>query len=267
MDHATVLRELVHRAHGRLVREPELHVKRALGLHAHEDALSVTDLGGPAGPPADDLPGDAYTDLKPALAAAARRELARLDPVAEEPRLRVLVALVLRQERHLAERPARRTDNGEPPEHVEPAREPFLRRGADTGTHAELNAALLVAEAAAQTAHDHPELAWKVQVDLARVVAERLDETALLEARLAEEDRHWGDRPVALDAFGEAMALDLPDRLAYLTSASSPSARAAGATRMPPSEGGSGPSGWTSRPAHEHSSAPAATSQGLTPRS
>lgn len=217
--YAIVLRELVHRALGRLVREPHLHVKRALGLHAYEDASSLTELGGPVAtaPPAgvaELLAGDCYVDVKPALAAAVRAEIGRLDPVAEEPRLRLLVGLAHRQERHLVELPPRSgADPGGTrslavePAPAAPARDPFVELGFERpGLHAELNAALLAAEVAARAAHEHPGLPWEAHVALISVVDERLRETAVLDARLVAEGEHWGDHPVSVDAFAEALA-------------------------------------------------------------
>lgn len=220
-DYAIVLRALVHRALGRLVREPHLHVERALGLHAYEDALSLTELGGPPpGPPSSDvvelLAGDPYADVKPALAAAARAAIARLDPVAEEPRLQVLTQLAHRQERHLIELPPRSSADPdgvrgvalEPePAPAAPARDPYVEIGREEpGLHADLNAALVEAEVAARIAHEQPDLEWAVQLDLIRVVSERLRETAVLDARLAAAGEHWGDRPVSLHRFAEALA-------------------------------------------------------------
>lgn len=217
--YAIVLRALVHRALGRLVREPHLHVKRTLGLHAYDDARSLTELGGPvtvAAPVgvAELLAGDAYADLKPALAAAAREDIAALDPVGEEPRLQVLTQLAHRQERHLIELPPRwGADPHGPgglavePAPAAPARDAFVEIGAEPpGRHADLNAALLAAEVAARLAHEHPDLPWSAQLDLMRIVDERLRETAVLDARLVAEGEHWGDRPVSLEAFADALA-------------------------------------------------------------
>lgn len=217
--YAIVLRELVHRALGRLVREPHLHVKRALGLHAFEDAQSLGELGGPVGAaPSPDvaalLAGDPYAEIKPALAAAVRAAIARLDPVAEEPRLHVLVRLAHRQERHLVELPPRSAADPQgtrslavEPLPAAPARDPFVEVGSQSpGLHAELNAALLAAEVAARAAHEHPDLPFQAQLDLVHAVSEHLRETAVLDARLVAEGEHWGDRPVSVSGFAEALA-------------------------------------------------------------
>jgi hypothetical protein len=127
-----VLRELVHLSCGWLPLEPHLEVKYALGDHLHDDARAVSkikrrlyELRTPSdypGAPAEELAGlldraaaasspaeyiqIAYGELKPTLAAAIRTHLATLDPVIDEPSLRLLTQLLHRQERHTAELPA-----------------------------------------------------------------------------------------------------------------------------------------------------------------
>jgi hypothetical protein len=127
-----VLRELVHLSGGWLALEPELAVKYALGDHLHDDARTLTkirrrlyELRTPS-----DYPGApdaalaalldraaeaatpaayraiAYGELKPTLVAAVRLHLAALDPLLDEPSLRLLEQLLARQQRHLAELPA-----------------------------------------------------------------------------------------------------------------------------------------------------------------
>jgi len=124
-----VLRELVHLSCGWLALEPRLEVKYALGDHLHDDARTVSKLkrrlyelrtpsdypGAPAGEltalldRANDCASSseyvqvAYGELKPALVAAVRAHLEHLDPLVDEPSLRLLTQVVLRQERHLAE--------------------------------------------------------------------------------------------------------------------------------------------------------------------
>ncbi len=124
-----VLRELVHLSSGWLALEPRLEVKFALGDHLHDDARAVTkvkrrlyELRTPSdypGAPSDELAAlldraaaagtsadyveIAYGELKPALAAAMRIHLANLDPIIDEPSLRLLTQLVHRQERHTVE--------------------------------------------------------------------------------------------------------------------------------------------------------------------
>ena len=135
-----VLRELVHLSCGWLPIEPRLEVKYALGDHLHDDARTVSkikrrlyELRTPSdypGAPAEELtdlleranaaqtPAEyvdfAYGVLKPRLIAALRIHLATLDPVVDEPSLRLLTQLLHRQERHVAELPpAARQDPGE----------------------------------------------------------------------------------------------------------------------------------------------------------
>jgi hypothetical protein len=130
-----VLRELVHLSCGWLPLEPRLETKYLLGDHLHDDARAVTkikrrlyELRTPSdypGAPCEELaalldracsaqtPAEyveiAYGELKPALIAAARIHLDQLDPMLDEPSLRQLTQLLHRQERHVAELPARTT--------------------------------------------------------------------------------------------------------------------------------------------------------------
>src|SRR3954451_19470180 len=124
-----VLRELVHLSCGWLALEPRLEVKYALGDHLHDDARAVTkikrrlyELRTPSdypGAPSEELAAllerangatnsaeyleIAYGELKPALSAAFRIHLATLDPIIDEPSLRLLTQLLHRQERHVVE--------------------------------------------------------------------------------------------------------------------------------------------------------------------
>src|SRR5215217_2733302 len=127
-----VLRELVHLSCGWLALEPRLEVKYALGDHLHDDARAVTkikrrlyELRTPSdypGAPSPELAAlldrangastsaeyveIAYGELKPALIAALRIHLDTLDPIVDEPSLRLLTQLLHRQERHVVELPA-----------------------------------------------------------------------------------------------------------------------------------------------------------------
>jgi Protein of unknown function (DUF455) len=130
-----VLRELVHLSCGWLPLEPRLDVKFALGDHLHDDARSLTkikrrlyELRTPSdypGAPCEELAALldrasacassaeyvelAYGELKPTLTAALRIHLDNLDPIIDEPSLRLLTQLLHRQERHTVElAPARR---------------------------------------------------------------------------------------------------------------------------------------------------------------
>jgi hypothetical protein len=124
-----VLRELVHLSSGWLALEPRLEVKYTLGDHLHDDARAVTkikrrlyELRTPSdypGAPSPELAAlldrangattsaeyieVAYGELKPALAAAFKVHLATLDPIIDEPSLRLLTQLLHRQERHVVE--------------------------------------------------------------------------------------------------------------------------------------------------------------------
>jgi hypothetical protein len=126
-----VLRELVHLSCGHLALEPRFEVKALLGDHLHDDARAVSKIhrrlyelrtpGDYPGAPSEELTGlldranqtdtheylqTAYGELKPTLIAALRVHLANLDPLLDEPSLRLLTQLVHRQERHVAELPA-----------------------------------------------------------------------------------------------------------------------------------------------------------------
>jgi hypothetical protein len=126
-----VLRELVHLSCGHLALEGRFEVKALLGDHLHDDARAVTKIRRrryelrtpsdyPGAPSAElaallDRANDAdtheyleiaYGQLKPALIAAVRVHLAHLDPLVDEPSLRLLTQLLHRQERHTAELPA-----------------------------------------------------------------------------------------------------------------------------------------------------------------
>jgi hypothetical protein len=123
-----VLREIVHLSNGWLALEPRVEVKFALGDHIHDDARAITKIrrrlyelrhpsdypGAPgdtlselldrlnaAGSPEDYL-GIAYGEAKPALARAMRIHLQHLDPVTDEPSLRLLTQVLQRQERDAA---------------------------------------------------------------------------------------------------------------------------------------------------------------------
>src|SRR6476619_5379228 len=111
-----VLRELVHLSCGWLAIEPRLEVKSALGDHLHDDARTLTKIRRrlyelrtpsdyPGAPDAElaalldraaaaEDPGTylaiAYGELKPALIAAVRIHLDTLDPLLDEPSLRLL---------------------------------------------------------------------------------------------------------------------------------------------------------------------------------
>src|SRR5919108_4132079 len=122
-----LLRELVHLSAGWLPLAPEFELKYRIGDHLHDDARAISkvkrrlyELRHPSdypGSPGQELaallermnaaasPAEylaiAYGEAKPALAAAMRIHLEGLDPVSDEPSLRLLRKLVERQERHV----------------------------------------------------------------------------------------------------------------------------------------------------------------------
>jgi hypothetical protein len=124
-----VLRELVHRSAGWLPLVPDFELKYRLGDHLHDDARAVSrvkrrlyELRHPSeypGAPGAELeavldrlagatgPGEhlalVYGEAKPALLRAMRTHLEALDPVSDEPSLRLLTKVVDRQERQLEE--------------------------------------------------------------------------------------------------------------------------------------------------------------------
>jgi Protein of unknown function (DUF455) len=124
-----LLRELMHHSCGWLALAPEFEVKYALGDHLHDDARAISrvrrrlyELRHPSdypGAPSEELgplldrlaeaqtPAAyvelAYGQAKPALLRAFKVHLEHLDPVSDEPSLRLLTKLVARQERHLSE--------------------------------------------------------------------------------------------------------------------------------------------------------------------
>jgi hypothetical protein len=246
-----VLRELVHHSCGHLPLEPRFEVKALLGDHVHDDARAaaeletrISELGGAAGGPPDELAAlldraaradtpeyleIAYGELKPSLIAALGVHLDRIDPLIDEPGLRILTALRHRQERHVAELPAGRElvvidDLGAlpPGERRElrarapapPRRDGFIaiaengdRRppravdlpdGPDEQkafVHALMNAALCDAERAARAAHEQA----GDPVELTRRCWDAIRRAEMLDHLMATElGCHWGDHPVTL---------------------------------------------------------------------
>jgi hypothetical protein len=124
-----VLRELVHLSCGWLPLVGDFETKCRLGDHLHDDARAISkvrrrlyELRHPseypgtlgeeltalleriegAGSP-DKYVEAAYGEVKPLLIAAIRIHLERLDPVSDEPSLRLLRKLAAHQERHMKE--------------------------------------------------------------------------------------------------------------------------------------------------------------------
>jgi Protein of unknown function (DUF455) len=124
-----LLRELVHLSSGWLPLVADFESKYRLGDHIHDDARGLSrikrrlyELRHPSdypGTPGDPLIGlldrmneagspdaylrIAYGEAKPALLSAIRIHIENLDPVTDEPSLRLLGKLASRQQRHLEE--------------------------------------------------------------------------------------------------------------------------------------------------------------------
>jgi Protein of unknown function (DUF455) len=127
-----VLRELVHLSCGWLPLVGDFELKYRLGDHLHDDARSISklrrrlyELRHPSEYPgtpgteltalldrmddassADEYVAIAYGEAKPVLIDSIRVHLDRLDPVSDEPSLRLLDQVLARQERHTAEIPS-----------------------------------------------------------------------------------------------------------------------------------------------------------------
>jgi hypothetical protein len=256
-----VLRELVHLTCGHLALEPRFEVKALLGDHIHDDARAVSkirrrisELRTPSeypGAPSHELAAlldhandadtheylqIAYGELKPTLIAALRIHLGNLDPLLDEPSLRLLTQLLHRQERHTAELPAAgrpafedlgalplRLHESRPlrvmPPLGQPSRDAFVQvteAGDDTHVvHAQMHAELCAAELTARNSHEHPEMPWDFHVDMARQTWDEIRHAEVLDRLMATElDCHWGDYPVGFGDFKSIYALDLLGRLA-----------------------------------------------------
>jgi hypothetical protein len=124
-----VLRELVHLSNGWLPLVGDFEAKYRLGDHLHDDARSISkvrrrlyELRHPSdypGAPGEELtalldrmddaadPDEyiaiAYGEAKPLLIEAIGVHLQRLDPVSDEPSLRLLNQVLARQKRHIAD--------------------------------------------------------------------------------------------------------------------------------------------------------------------
>jgi Protein of unknown function (DUF455) len=266
-----VLREIVHLTAGHLALEPRFEVKALLGDHLHDDARAVTkvrrrlyELRAPSddpGAPSEELTSlldkanthdtqayleIAYGELKPTLIAALRIHLKELDPIVDEPSLRVLTQLLHRQERHTAELPiegarSASQDLGALPLRLhesrtlrilpaldEPARDAFVEIAEERDSeepkqfvHGLMNAELCAAELMARNSHEHPEMPWDFHVDMARQTWDEIRHAEILDRLMATElGCHWGDYPVGFDSFRSIYALDLAGRLARLDRAS-----------------------------------------------
>jgi hypothetical protein len=124
-----LLRELLHLSNGWLPLEPSFERKYRLADHLHDDARALSkikrrlyelrhpsDYPGAPSPELEELLdrlagagsvvaylAAAYGEAKPALLRAVRVHVDELDPVTDEPSLRLLTRLAQRQERHIAE--------------------------------------------------------------------------------------------------------------------------------------------------------------------
>jgi uncharacterized protein DUF455 len=273
-----VLRELVHLTNGWLPLEPSFERKLELGDHVHDDARALTKIkrrlyelrhpseypGSPspeleqlldrmaAAGTAADYQGIAYGEAKPALIRAMRIHLDALDPVTDEPSLRLLTQVVQRQERHA--KGADGPDIGvlevrlraEPrqlrvlPPLGDPARDdfvevtpdgdPYLGRelyvnGAENHVpiepeeqrhffHGLMDAELCAAELMARNSHEHPEMPWDFHVDMARQTWDEVRHAKVHDLLMKEElGCAWGDYPVGFSYFRSIYAYDLLGRL------------------------------------------------------
>ncbi|HSJ16957.1 MAG TPA: DUF455 family protein [Solirubrobacterales bacterium] len=124
-----VLRALLHLSNGWLPLAAGFELKYRLGDHLHDDARSISkirrrlyelrhpsDYPGAPGPElaelldrmetaggVDEYLAIAYGEAKPLLVKAFRIHLDRLDPVSDEPSLRLLEQMLARQERHISD--------------------------------------------------------------------------------------------------------------------------------------------------------------------
>ena len=217
-----VLRELVHAGNGRLPLEPSFERKYALGEQLYDDARALSkvkrrlyELRHPSdypGAPGEELcvlldRGD-RDELKSALLRAVRIHLEALDPVKDEPSLRILRRLAERQERHLGGPAASEgPDIGALPIRLretrelrvlapleEPARDEFVEvteegdpylvrelyvNGAENHVpvepeeqkhffHGLMDAELCAAELMARNSHEYPDMPWDFHADMAR---------------------------------------------------------------------------------------------------
>jgi hypothetical protein len=262
-NYAHVLRELVHLSCGHLALEPRFDVKALLGDHLHDDARAVSklqrrlrELNADPGGPSEELAalldrantadtGEyleiAYGTLKPTLIAALRIHLANLDPLVDEPGLRLVTQVLHRQERHVAELPAAseqiafedlgalelRTHEQRALKVMDPldrpARDAFVevadapphRDGRQGSFHALMDAALCAAELTARNSHEHPDMPWDFHVDMARQTWDEIRHAEIFDRLMATElGCHWGDYPVAFGDFRSVYARDLAGRLA-----------------------------------------------------
>jgi len=256
-NYAHVLRELVHLSCGPLALEPRFEVKTLIGDHVYDDARAVSkllrrlnELSAEPGAPSQELAtlldraahADtheyielAYGELKPTLIAGLRVHLTTIDPLLDEPTLRLLTGVLHRQERHTAELPAAGTPAFEDvgalaidatstrqlrvlPPLEQPARDAFIEvtdGDEPHAIHALMNAELCAAELAARNSHEHPDMPWDFHVDMARQVWDEIRHAEVIDRLMATElDCHWGDHPVSFARYTPLYRAPLPERLA-----------------------------------------------------
>lgn len=251
-----MLREMVHLSCGWIERAPRLEVKLALARHASEDAEAITQIRerlgtlrpGVAYPGA---PGDrvaellatangcasaadyieaTYGVLKPALIATVKAHLKLVDPLLDEPTLRLLTQLLHTQERHVGELPTRdahpqaHEDVGADPVELgwerrlnvmepldAPARDGYLdplsdHDGPCARVHELMAAELRAAETAALDSHAQPRLAWEFHAAMAAHAAQAIRHVSACDRLLGEElDCRWGNHELTAASTSELL--------------------------------------------------------------
>lgn len=161
------LREQVTATARAVAGEPRLELKAMLAQHLYDDARSVAkldrriaDLGEPGTvPPAGDV------------VRAAQALVKEIDPVVDEPTLRVLTQLLHRQRRH--------ADELDPRTHDQRERVPEVDLPAASVTHIES------AERAAAEIGSGGDRPWDFHLDMARIAADSMRHAIVME-RLPE---------------------------------------------------------------------------------
>lgn len=161
------LTESVLAAARRLPDEPRLEVKAAIASHLYDDARSVRKLDARLA----DLVAQPDAPAAQDVGAAAEALLSRIDPLSDEPTLRVLTQLLHRRRRH--------ADELDPRLLAPRGRVPEIDLPAAAAAHVE------AAEAAARAIAERPEEAWDFHLDMARIAADSMRH-ALLAERLPE---------------------------------------------------------------------------------
>ena len=147
----------------RLTEEERLETKAALAAHLYDDARSVAKLDARL----EDLGAAGDAAPAPDLVAAAEALLADIDPVVDEPTLRVLTQLLHRQRRHADELDPRTRDQRE--------------RVPEIDLPAAAVASIEAAEQAAREIAERDGLPWEHALDMARVAADSMRHAIVLE--------------------------------------------------------------------------------------